>query len=147
MFIGWFVNKSKYMQPSIGKWKPYNFFYPNGASYAGLIGTPIAFVAYLQALLRENSVLISNEYKKMMFTENITNNGKHSGMCLGWFTDTLDDKRYFAHPGGAGGYYCELRIYPAQGIGSVAFFNRTGMSNARFLDKTDKLYFDSIESR
>ncbi|MFN8336371.1 MAG: serine hydrolase domain-containing protein [Cyclobacteriaceae bacterium] len=144
-FIGWFINKSKFMQPAIGKWKPYNYFYPNGASYAGLIGTPRAFVTYLQALLKHNSVLLSDEFKKQLFSENITNNGKPSGMSLGWFTDQLNGIPYLAHPGGAGGYYCELRIYPEQGVGSVVFFNRTGMSNAKFLDKLDKYYFQGID--
>jgi CubicO group peptidase (beta-lactamase class C family) len=141
LIIGWFVDKSKYMKPSIGKWKPYTYFYPNGASYAGLVGTPKAFVVYLQALLKDNSALISNSFKQQMFTENINSKGSPTRMCLGWFTDQLNGIRYFAHPGGAGGYYCELRIYPEKGIGSVIFFNRTGMSNAKFLDRIDKYFF------
>lgn len=38
------------------------------------------------------------------------------------------------------GYYCEIRIYPEKGIGSVVFFNRTGMTDERFLDKVDAGY-------
>ncbi len=145
LIIGWFIDKEKYMEPSIGNWKPFTYFYPNGASYAGLIGTPNSFVVYLQALLKDNSVLLSNEYKQKMLTENKNSKGKPTGMCLGWFTDELNGIHYYAHPGGAGGYYCELRIYPEQGIGSVAFFNRTGMSNEKFLDKIDKYYFENID--
>jgi len=145
LFIGWFIDKSKYMQPSTGKWKPFTYFYPNGASYAGLIGTPNSFVVYLQALLKDNSILLSNDYKQQMLTENKNSKGKPTGMCLGWFTDELNGIHYFAHPGGAGGYYCELRIYPERGIGSVVFFNRTGMSNEKFLDKIDKYYLENID--
>jgi CubicO group peptidase (beta-lactamase class C family) len=141
LFIGWFIDKAKYMQPSVGGWTPFIYFYPHGASYGGLVGTSRAFVTYLQALLKQDSILLSEESKAQMFTENITSKGKTTNMCLGWFTDQLNGVRYFAHPGGAGGYYCELRIYPEKGIGSVIFFNRTGMSNARFLDKLDKYYF------
>ena len=142
LFIGWFIDKSKYLKPSIGKWKPFTHFYPNGASYGGLIGTPKAFVVYLQALLKDNSVLLSNNYKQQMLTENKNHKGNPTGMCLGWFIDELNGVHYFAHPGGAGGFYCELRIYPDHGIGSVIFFNRTGMNNEKFLDNTDQYYFE-----
>ena len=78
-----------------------------------------------------------------MFTENHTTNNKATGMCLSWFSGQLNGIKYFTHAGGGGGYYCEIRIYPENGIGSVCFFNRTGMSDERFLDKVDKFYFDS----
>jgi D-alanyl-D-alanine carboxypeptidase len=140
--IGFFVDKSKYMKPSEGKWKPYTYFYPNGASYGGLIGKPIGFVKYIQELLKDDIRIISEDYKKLLFQENYTNNGKSTGMCLAWFTGMLKGIRYFTHAGGGGGYYCELRIYPDKGLGSVIFFNRTGMSDARFLDRLDKIYFE-----
>ena len=68
-------------------------------------------------------------------------------MCLSWFTGELNGNKYFTHAGGGGGYYCEIRIYPDQGLGSVVFFNRTGFSDERYLDKVDKLYFESHENR
>ncbi|MFV5689409.1 hypothetical protein ACM55M_12380 [Flavobacterium sp. ZT3R25] len=49
----------------------------------------------------------------------------------------MNGKQYYAHAGG-GGYYCGIRIYPDLGIGSVIMFNRTGMTDERFLDKIDK---------
>ena len=39
--------------------------------------------------------------------------------------------------------YCEIRLYRDLGIGSVVFFNRTGMPDERFLDKADKIYFEN----
>lgn len=45
---------------------------------------------------------------------------------------------YVAHAGGGGGYYAELRIYPALGRGSVALFNRTGVKDERLLDTLDQ---------
>jgi len=98
------------------------------------IGTPTAFVRYIQELLKDGGNLISSEYKQMLFEEN-----KNTGMCLSWFTGELNGKKYFAHAGGAGGYYCEIRIYPEINRGSVIFFNRTGMSDERYLDKLDKI--------
>jgi CubicO group peptidase (beta-lactamase class C family) len=140
--LGFFIDKSKYMGKGEGKWKPFNHFYVNGASYGGLIGTPMAFVKYIQTLLRPNNPLLSEDYQRLLFTENHTTNGKATGMCLSWFIGQLNGHKYFAHAGGGGGYYCEIRIYPYRGIGSVFFFNRTGMSDERFLDKVDKLYFE-----
>jgi len=78
-----------------------------------------------------------------MFTENYTKMQKPTGMCLSWFTSKLSGESYFAHAGGGGGYYCEIRLYPDAGIGSVIMFNRSGMSDERYLDKLDKYYFDT----
>ncbi|HEX5024536.1 MAG TPA: serine hydrolase domain-containing protein, partial [Agriterribacter sp.] len=123
LVLGFFVDKPKFMGEAEGKWKPFNNFYVNGTSYGGLIGTPGAFVKYIQELLKPNNLLLPGDYKKMLFTENRTANGKATGMCLSWFSGQLDGHAYFAHAGGGGGYYCEIRLYPDAGIGSVVFFN------------------------
>ena len=39
----------------------------------------------------------------MLFTENSTNNGKLTKMCLAWFSGQLDGIQYFTHAGGGGG--------------------------------------------
>lgn len=140
LILGFFIDKPKFVGEAEGKWRPFNNFYVNGTSYGGLIGTPIAFVSYLQKLIANDSSLISDEYMKMLFQENKTNEGKNTGMCLSWFSGELDGYKYFTHAGGGGGYYCELRIYPDLKKGSVIFFNRTGMSDERFLDKLDKYH-------
>lgn len=137
LFLGMFVDKSKHMNRAEGKWKSFNNFHVNGASYGGLIGKPIAFVEYIQDLLKDSSKLISKEHKKLLFDENITNTGKRTGMCLSWFLGNLNEIVYYTHAGGGGGYYCEIRIYPDLKLGSVIFFNRSGMSDERFLDKVD----------
>ncbi len=133
--LSFFINKTKFMGSVEGKWRSFKNFYVNGASYGGLIGKPSAFVKYIQELLKNDSTLISPEYMQMLFREN-----KNTGMCLSWFTGNLNGVKYFAHAGGGGGYYCEIRIYPDIKKGSVIFFNRTGMSDERYLDKVDKFY-------
>ena len=138
IILGLLIDKAKYVDKTEGKWNSFKDNYVNGASYGGLIGTPNAFVKYIQELLKPNCKLITDDYKKMFFTENYTNDNKATGMCLSWFSGQLNGKQYFAHAGGGGGYYCEIRIYPDLGIGSVIMFNRTGMSDERYLDKLDK---------
>ncbi|MCC3153593.1 serine hydrolase domain-containing protein [Hymenobacter sp. BT770] len=138
LLLGFLLDKRKYMAPAEGIWRPFKTFYVNGASYGGLIGTAQAFVRYLQELIKSNSVLISDDYKKELFVENHTNSGQRTGMCLAWFRGQLQGHEYFAHAGGGGGYYCELRIYPAKEMGSVLMMNRTGFKDERYLDNLDK---------
>jgi D-alanyl-D-alanine carboxypeptidase len=138
------IDKSKYMDKTEGKWKSFKNFYVNGASYGGLIGNLSGFIKYIQDLLQPESKLINATSKKEIFNENFTNNGKPTQVCLGWFKGDLNGNKYFAHAGGGGGYYCEIRIYPDIGIGSVVMFNRTGMTDERILNRIDK-YFIPVE--
>jgi len=138
--IGFFIDKPKFMGKSERKWKPFNKYYVNGAAYGGLIGKPSALVKYIQSLLTSKSPLLSDDYNKLLFTENITNSGKKTGMCLSWFKGKINGNEYFTHAGGGGGYYCEIRIYPELGMGSVIMFNRSGMTDERFLDKVDRFF-------
>jgi D-alanyl-D-alanine carboxypeptidase len=140
--LGLFMDKTKFMDKAEGGWKPFNIYHLNGTSYGGLTGTPDGFRKYIQELLKTNCALISDEYKKMLFTENFTNSNKATGMCLSWFRGQLNGQEYFTHAGGGGGYYIEVRIYPKAGIGSVIMFNRTGMRDERILDNLDKYYFE-----
>jgi CubicO group peptidase (beta-lactamase class C family) len=143
LILGLFIDKSKYMDKVEDQWKPFKNYYVNGAPYGGLIGTPYAFMKYIQDLLQSESQLLSQDYKKKLSTENYTNDNKATGMCLSWFSGKLNGKKYFPNAGGGGGYYYEIRIYPDMGIGSVVFFNRSGMVDERFLDKVDKIYIEN----
>jgi CubicO group peptidase (beta-lactamase class C family) len=142
LILGFLIDRSSYMNASVKNWISFKPCYVNGASYGGLIGTPFAFVRYIQELLKPDCNLISEPYKKKLFTENYINNHKATGMCLSWFTGTLNGKKYYSHAGGGGGYYCEIRIYPDLKMGSVIFFNRTGMKDERFLNKLDKYFLN-----
>lgn len=143
LILGFFIDKLKYMGKSEAKWKPFNLFYVNGISYGGLIGNSNAFIKYIRELLQPDCKLLTAESKKLLFTENYTSTNKPTGMCLSWFKGQLHGKTYFTHAGGGGGYYCEIRIYPEQGLGSVILFNRTGMTDERFLDKVDGYFFQN----
>jgi len=138
--LGFFIDRSKFMGKNAGRWKPFKDYYVNHPAYGGLIGSPSAFVKYIQELLSDETRLISKENKALLFQENRDNRNKATGMCLSWFIGQLNGKTYFTHAGGGGGYYCEIRLYPELGKGSVIFFNRTGMRDERFLDKVDGFY-------
>lgn len=48
LLLGFFIDKSRFMGETEEKWRSFNNFYVNGAPYGGIIGTPAAFVTYLQ---------------------------------------------------------------------------------------------------
>ncbi|MCB0629777.1 MAG: alpha/beta fold hydrolase [Saprospiraceae bacterium] len=142
LILGFFLDKGKFMGRAEGKWRPFRPYYLNGAAYGGLIGKPGAFVTYLQALLQADGRLLAPEYLAMLFEENRDNHNRLTRMCLSWFTGTLKGNRYYTHAGGGGGYYCEIRLYPERELGSVIFFNRSGMRDERYLDRLDGGYLD-----
>ncbi len=140
LLLGFLLDKKRFMGETTQGWKCFQPFYLNGSAYGGLIGKPGAFIAFVQDLLKPGGTLLSPESRREMFQENKLNNGRASGMSLSWFTGNLQGHSYRCHAGGGGGYYCELRIYPESGRGSVVFMNRSGFSDERFLDKTDKVF-------
>jgi len=141
LILGILLNKSRFVDKTEGKWISVKNLLVNGTPYGGLVGTGRSFVLYLQELLKPDNQLISDKYRKQLFTENLTINNKATGMCLSWFKGNLKGHTYFAHAGG-GFYYCEIRLYPELGRGSVIMFNRAGMTDERFLDKVDKYFID-----
>ena len=130
---------AKIMEETHGSWTQFQYFYVNSISYAGLFTNMAGFTKYAQMLLRSNEC-IADSTKALLFTPQRLANGEETGMCLSWFTGTLGKKPYVAHAGGGGGYYCEIRLYPDRGEGSVVMMNRTGMSDERILDKIDQFF-------
>jgi D-alanyl-D-alanine carboxypeptidase len=136
--LGFLMDRRTFIEPGTGPWRAFRPFYLNGAAYGGLIGTADGLTGYVQALLDPGSGLLSEESRRMLFTENVLSDGRRSGMALSWFRGDVDGHTYFAHAGGGGGYYAEMRLYPELKRGSVILFNRTGMSDVRFLDRVDR---------
>ena len=137
--LGFMIDKDKFMGKKEGSWQPFKDFYNNGIAYGGMFGSANGLIKYAQALLQPNSILLNDEYKKMLFTE-VRVKDNPTGMSLSWFTGSLKGNRYVAHAGGGGGYYVELRVYPDLGIGSVIMYNRSGMTDERILDKADGFF-------
>lgn len=133
------IDKEKFMESSRDGWKPFRHFYNNGVPYGGMFGNARGLIAYGQAILREDSLLLDTSGFKNLFTERKVG-GRPTGMSLSWFTGSLTGHRYFVHAGGGGGYYVELRLYPELRKGSVILFNRSGMTDERFLDSTDTFF-------
>ncbi|HTQ66470.1 MAG TPA: serine hydrolase domain-containing protein [Puia sp.] len=139
--LGFFLDRKKFMEPSSNpKWIRFKKYYVSGRAYGGLIANAYSLTAFIQTLFKPDSVLISDKYKKILLTKQHTNSGKQVEMTLGWFTGNLNGIDYFTHAGAGGGYYCEMRSYPEKKFISAIMFNRSGMSDERFLDKVDSFF-------
>lgn len=135
---GFMVDKKKYYDTKQDGFQGYKNLYVNGASYGGSFTNARGLVNYAQVLMKHNSPLLSNEFKEQLFTVQKLSNGKSSGHTLGWFIKEKNGITYYSHPGGGGGYSCEVRIYPDKGIVSVYMMNTTQLlSHLKLLDKLD----------
>lgn len=128
------ADRQRLLDVSVGRWVPFPNVQVDGAAYGGLVGNAAGFARYLQSLLSENGIL-SPENRARLFTVAA---GPGPARSLGWVQGELNGELWFAHAGGAMGYYCELRIYPHAGRGSVILFNRTGIRDERILDRIDR---------
>ncbi|MFI5153655.1 MAG: serine hydrolase domain-containing protein [Chitinophagales bacterium] len=141
LILGLFLDKKKFTEPSSNKrWLRFRKYYVNGTSYGGLIANAHSLSEFIQCLFKEGSVLLSDEYKRILLTRRQIASGKKAEMTLGWFTGKLGGNDYFTHAGAGGGYYCEMRIYPGLNMISAIMFNRSGMNDERFLDKIDHYF-------
>ncbi len=135
--LGFFISKKQFIKSEESGWLRFRNFYVNGPSYGGLIGTASGFGKFLSALLTEPSFLLTPESVQLMFQRTALSDGKTLPVSLGWFYGELNGNSYYAHAGGGGGYYSEIRIYPALKLGSVILCNRTGITDERILDRID----------
>jgi D-alanyl-D-alanine carboxypeptidase len=140
--LGFLLDRKKFTERSSNnKWVKFKKYYVSGRAYGGLIANAYSLTAFIEALFTHNSPLLSEPYKKILFTKQNTNNGKAIEMTLGWFIGKLKNIDYFTHAGGGGGYYCEMRMYPEKNLTTAIMFNRSGISDERFLDKIDHFFF------
>lgn len=137
--LGFLLDASRSFECREGAWQMFRAYHMNGAAYGGLVGSADGFARFVHTLIGEKCVLLSEESRAQMFSEYLLSGGRRSGMSMSWFTGSLSGERYLHHAGGGGGYYAELRIYPRLRRASVVLFNRTGMTDVRFLDKVDSL--------
>ncbi len=144
--LNFVFDKGKFMQDTYDGWTQFNYYYMNGYPFGGLIGNARGFAGYLKALLQDD-LLISSVYKSKLFENQKTSDGEIIDQCLGWIRGRMGEETYYTHAGGGGGYYCEIRLYSQRKMASVIMFNRTGVSDERFLDDIDKLFLKSLDAK
>jgi D-alanyl-D-alanine carboxypeptidase len=139
LVLGFFMDRDRFVAARAGPWVQFHDLHVNGAAYGGLIANARAFARYGQALL-ERDDYISPGNRELLLTPARGPDGAALARSLGWFAGALDGEAYYAHAGGAAGYYCEVRVYPRVGRVSVVMFNRTGIRDERILDHIDRLF-------
>lgn len=134
-------NVKPYYSGKEGKFMGYNDLYINHSAYGGAFSSARGLIHYAQTLMQENSPLISDSGKELLFEEQYLASGKSAEHTLGWFLKEKNGIRYYTHPGGGGGYSCEVRIYPDKGIVSAYMMNTTQLfSHLKLLDKLDRQF-------
>jgi CubicO group peptidase (beta-lactamase class C family) len=137
--VGIFIDRHRFIDARAGRWVQFRNLQVNGAAYGGLIGNARGFARYLQALLGRGDYL-SPSIRAQLFTPARGRDGTELARSLGWFAGAVRGETYFAHAGGAAGYYCEIRVYPRLQRASVVMFNRTGIRDQRVLDGIDRFF-------
>jgi CubicO group peptidase (beta-lactamase class C family) len=137
--FGLFLSRDRFIAARCGAWLQLRDLYVNGAAYGGLIGNARGFARYLQGLLGRGDYLGAAN-RALLLSPARGRSGRELGRSLGWPIGRLEGQAYFAHAGGAAGYYCEIRIYAQIGRASVVMFNRSGIRDEHFLDGIDRFF-------
>lgn len=132
-----FVVDSKFWDGYEGNWLRFNAHHLNGPAFGGLVGTAQGFGRFLQDQLQPQSVLLNTQTKALLATQQRDRSGRPIPMTLGWHIGQTNGVDYFFKEGGGGGFHSEMRLYPAQGIGSVVMVNNTEFSTTALLNTLD----------
>jgi D-alanyl-D-alanine carboxypeptidase len=135
--LGLFLDRKKFIAGTHDGWNELADLYADGDAYGGIIANSGGLQRYLQAILRGDGPFTAADVV-MMSTPGMTRSGQATAMGLGWFTGDVDGEPYFAHAGGGGGYYCEIRVYPNARRASILLTNRSAMNDERALDGLDR---------
>ena len=130
LLLGLLLDKKKYTAPANADWLAFRPSYVDGAPYGGIVANAAGLTVYLRAILN-NELFEDPATTALMFAR------QAPGMGLGWYTGILNGQTYFTHAGGGGGFYCEIRVYPALRRASVLMTNRSGFTDERLLDRVE----------
>ena len=134
----WLID-ARFLGTSSGKWREIVTPYMNGPAYGGIYATTDGIILLLRDLLRDDSLLLSPDARKLLFTQARTNDGKPVAMSYGWHIAESGGQVYYFKEGGGAGFHSEMRIYPDSGVASVLMANRTAFNVKEVLSTLDAL--------
>ena len=113
-----------------GRFVTFRRFYVDGAAYGGLIGPVDDAARFLRAHLgaghaREGGLLTPASVALM---QRLAVRGAQRDFGLGWFRPRArraDPPPFIEHLGGGAGFWNDMRLYPALGLGTVVMGNAT----------------------
>ncbi len=124
-----------------GRWLRFESHLLDGPAFGGLVGTARAFALFLQDQLRPQSVLLNRASRELLQTQQRNNAGRLIPMTPGWHVGRIGRATCLSKEGGGGGFHCEMRLYPSQGIGSVVMVNGTTFDSSAALNHLDAAFF------
>ena len=144
--LGFFIDRDRFLEGQSGRWRQFRNFHANGDAYGGLIGNARGFARYLQAWLAPDKPL-SPASRELLFAPAHTRDGAALPRSVGWQIGSLHGETYYAHSGGAAGYYCEIRLYPRLQRASVVMLNRTAARPLHLLDRIDEGFVQGLAAK
>jgi CubicO group peptidase (beta-lactamase class C family) len=132
-----FLIDRKFVGEHEGRWLHVEDNYLDGAAFGGIVATARAMGRFLQDQLRDRSVLLGPEARRLLVEPQRTARGAPAGTTLGWHVAPRG-RAYLFKEGGGAGFHSEMRIDPARRIGSVAIGNSATFDVKRLLDAADR---------
>jgi CubicO group peptidase (beta-lactamase class C family) len=133
-----FVADSKFWHHYEKSWLKIEPCYVNGPGFGGLFANSHMLCTLISDLLKENPQILSLKSKELLFTQQLSNNGKPFPMSLGFHIDSLNGFQYFYKEGGDMGFHAEMRIYPFLNRGSVLLTNSGSFQARKRLTELDQ---------
>ena len=121
-----------------GPWLRIRDHYLNGPAFGGLVGTAVSFSRFLQDQLRAHSALFGDATRALFYEQQHVS-GRPIAMTLGWHMGSTGGMAFYFKEGGGGGFHCLMRLYPAQGIGTVIMSNATAFPVHEALSAVDPI--------
>ena len=118
-------------------WAEVRAIYVFGPSYGGIFSTAEGMLTILQDLLKDQSTLLNDKSKTLLFSQQKNSKGQSLKMTFGWHTATNKGRQYLFKEGGGAGYHSEMRIYPKEKLASVIIANRTSYDVSGKLTQLD----------
>jgi CubicO group peptidase (beta-lactamase class C family) len=119
-----------------GRWLHVRDHYVNGPAFGGLVGSAMGFAKFLRDQLQERSRLFGDAARRLFVEPQHTTRGPIA-MTLGWHIGSRSGTPFLFKEGGGGGFHSMMRVYPADGIGTVVMANATAIDVRGSLDAVD----------
>jgi len=112
--------------------------YLNGPSFGGIVCSARAIGAVLRDLLKNDSALLDEKSKSLLFEQQRDNDGDPVEMTLGWHMRSTKNTSFFYKEGGGAGFHSEMRIYPRSRLASIIIANNASFDVKTVLDTVDR---------
>ena len=136
------IPTEKYYGSKTKTWQSLNNLYMKGLGFGGGIANARAISALMLALMDHK--LMRQPFLNKTFEYQTYKKHKKARQTLGWWHGKVNGHQSFYHPGGGGGYSCEVRIYPDKGLVRVMLMNKTqSLKDLKLFEEIDQLWLKS----